>query len=122
MKELVFSWRSPSSAILRILPLRSDIGAEVSATCEVRPVSSRKFHACTSLGEDGSASDTRLCFSAEEEVGEVGELEEERAGKGAEKEKVAVVGGLQEDSADSDMAKTRQRLELDETIIFLNKL
>jgi len=85
-------------------------------------VSSRKFHACTSLGEDGSASDTRLCFSAEEEVGEVGELEEERAGKGAEKEKVAVVGGLQEDSADSDMAKTRQRLELDETIIFLNKL
>lgn len=113
MNELAVSWRSLSSAILRIFPLRSGIGAEVSATCEVRPVSSRKLHACTSLGEDGSASDTRLCFNAEEEVGDVGELDEDNAGKGAEKEKVAAVGGLQVEFADSDMAETRKRLELD---------
>jgi hypothetical protein len=49
--------------------------------CEVRPVSSRKFHAGTSLGEDGSASNARLCFSAEK-VGDVEEMEEDTAGKG----------------------------------------
>lgn len=113
MKELVVSWRSLSSAILRIFPLRSGIGAEVSATCEVSPVSSRKFHACTSLGEDGSASDTRLCFSVEVDVGDDGELDDDNAGKGAEKEKVAAVGGLRVESAESDMAETGQRLELD---------
>jgi hypothetical protein len=46
-------------------------------------------------------------------VGDVGELDEDNAGKGAEKEKVAAVGGLQVESADSDMAETRKRLELD---------
>jgi len=43
---------------------------------------------------------------------EVGEVEEDNAGKGAEKEKVAAVGGLQEESGDSDMTGTRQRLAL----------
>lgn len=79
----------------------------------MRPVSSRKFHAGTSLGEDGSASDTRLCFSAEE-VDDVEETEEDTAGKGAVKEKVTVLGGLQDRSADSGIADVRQRQDLDE--------
>lgn len=79
----------------------------------MRPVSSRKFHAGTSLGEDGSASDTRLCFSAEE-VDDAEEMEEDTAGKGAVKEKVTAVGGLQVRSADSDIADVRQRQVLDE--------
>lgn len=46
-------------------------------------MSSLKLQAGTSLGEEGSASDTRRCFRAEEE-----------AGKGALNEKVDVEGTL----------------------------
>jgi hypothetical protein len=49
----------------------------------------------------------------EVDVGDDGELDDDNAGKGAEKEKVAAVGGLRVESAESDMAETGQRLELD---------
>ena len=104
---------STSPAILRIFPLRSGIGLEVSAIWDVRSVSSRKFHAGTSLGEEGRARDTRLCFSAEDDVDNASELEDDTAGKGAVKENVTAVGGLQVESADSDMTEARQRQNLD---------
>lgn len=58
------------------------------AICESRPVSSRKLQAGTSLGEEGSASDTRRCFK--------GRLldDAEAAGNGALNENVDVEGGL----------------------------
>jgi len=73
-------------AIFLIFPFLSGIKHDVtvSATWESRPVSSRKLQAGTSLGEEGSASDTRLCFN--EELVEV-EAEED-AGNGALNENV----------------------------------
>jgi hypothetical protein len=41
-------------------------------------------------------------------------MEEDTAGKGAVKEKVTVLGGLQDRSADSGIADVRQRQDLDE--------
>jgi hypothetical protein len=41
-------------------------------------------------------------------------MEDDTAGKGAVKEKVTAVGGLQVRSADSDIADVRQRQDLDE--------
>jgi hypothetical protein len=74
-------------AIFLILPLFSGIrpDASVSGTCESSPVSSRKLHACTTRGEDGSASDTRRCLSA---------VEDEDAGNGALNENVEAEGTL----------------------------
>lgn len=54
----------------------------LSATCDSSPVSSRKLQAGTSLGEEGKASDTRLCLIDDDE----------EAGKGALKENVDVEG------------------------------
>lgn len=51
--------------------------------CDAKPVSSRKFQAGTRRGEDGSASETRLCLR-----------EDEEGGRGAVKEKVGADGGL----------------------------
>ena len=61
------------------------MNSDVPAICESRPVSSRKLQAGTSLGEEGSAKDTRRCFK--------GRLLE-GAGNGALNEKVDVEGGV----------------------------
>lgn len=53
---------SRSAAILRTLPLRWGMTAEVSATWEARLVSSRKCQGETRRGVAGRASETRLCF------------------------------------------------------------
>lgn len=58
------------------------------AMCESRPVSSRKLQAGTSLGEEGSARDTRRCFKGRQPD------DDEAAGNGALNEKVDVEGGL----------------------------
>lgn len=63
--------------------------------CESRPVSSRKLQAGTSLGDDGSAKDTRLCFKGDSALADT----DDEAGKGALNEKVDAVGGLQVSSA-----------------------
>lgn len=77
-------------SILRILPFFSGTeveveGVEVSLDCS--PISSLKLNGLTSLGEDGEARDTRLCFSAETLPADAGET-----GKGALNEKVDVDG------------------------------
>jgi hypothetical protein len=87
-----FSWKGSQSAPLAsflIFPRFSGTSpdASVSGTCESRPVSSRKFHACTTRGEEGSARDTRLCFK-----GDAAENEDEEAGNGALNENVEVDG------------------------------
>jgi hypothetical protein len=64
--------------------------SDVLATWESRPVSSRKLHAGTNLGDDGSANDTRRCLSGVF----VAEDDDEVAGKGALNEKVDADGGL----------------------------
>ena len=54
------------------------------------PISSLKLHSCTSLGEDGDASDIRRCLdavTAAAEAGGGGEM-----GKGALKEEVDEAG------------------------------
>lgn len=64
-------------------------------TWELRLVSSRKLHAWTWRGEDGSASETRLSFRGVE-----GEDEDEGEDeKGAVKENVEDDGGLKVDDA-----------------------
>jgi hypothetical protein len=95
-------------AIFLIFPLLSGIKHDtVSATCESSPVSSRKLQTGTSLGEEGSARDTRLCFT--EELVEVEDGDE--AGNGALNENVEVDGswsldvgdGIDPRTADVDM-------------------
>lgn len=78
---------------MRILPRFSGISPEatVSATCESIPVSSRKLQAGTRRGDEGSASDTRRCFSGE--FGVDTEVEDD-AGKGALNENVEAEGSF----------------------------
>lgn len=69
-------WETESSAILRSLPFRS--GMDADSVWKVRPVSSRKLHAGTRRGEEGSASETRRCLRVEEDEDEGGGAENEK--------------------------------------------